>query len=637
MPKSNIIVTFPDGSTKEYLSGTSVLAIAKSISEGLAREAICGKVNSKLVDMEHQIKEDCTLQLLKYGDDEGRDVFQHSTTHLMACAIKKLFPDVKFGVGPAVKEGFYYDVDAKITEDDFPKIEEEMKKLVEQKVPCIRHEMKKEEALELFKNDPLKVEIINDKAKGEFISIYSIGDYYDPCLGPHTHHTGFLKAFKLMKVAGAYWKANQENQQLTRIYGVSFPDKKLLNKHLHFLEEASKRDHRKLGKQLDLFSFHEVSPGSPFFHPKGTIIYKELQEFLRSQHNKWGYQEVITPLIYNKELWEQSGHWKHYRENMFQLKMDHQEASLKPMNCPSHILIYKTQTRSYRDLPIRITDFAPLHRNELKGVLGGLTRVRKFSQDDCHVFCTQEQIKDEINKLIRNIKHVYSEIFNFEFTVELSTKPSKAMGDPKMWEEAEKALKQAIEENKLDYKINEGDGAFYGPKIDFHIKDSLGRMWQCATEQLDFQMPENFKVQYEGKDGGKHNVVMLHRTVLGSIERFMGILVEHFTGKFPAWLNPVQARVLTISEKFNDYAEEVASKMRKVGLRVETDTRTESVNRKVRESQLAQVNYSLVVGEREQKNNTITVRKRNNEVIGEIKVEKFISDLNKEIEDKTIL
>ncbi len=565
---------------------------------------------------------------------EYRANFWHTAAHLLSHAVSQLYPDAKRTIGPAIENGFYYDFyrETPFTPDDLKKIEHQMKEIARGNHKLFKEDVPVSQAKELSKDNPFKLELIDEFSQGkDTLSFYCHADYKDLCKGGHIENTGDIKAIKLLKTAGAYWRGNANNPQLQRIYGIAFPSENELKDYLKQMEEAEKRDHRKIGKELDLFSFHEVSPGSPFFHPKGTIIYLTLQNFLRSLYPSWGYQEVITPLVYDCELWKQSGHWEHYRENMFEVKMDSRDAAMKPMNCPSHILIYKTNLRSYRDLPLRITDFAALHRNELKGVLGGLTRVRKFSQDDCHVFCTPEQVKEEIQSLIRNAQYVYEKVFGFSFHVELSTKPEKAMGDPKLWEIAEKSLQEALEENGVKYKINPGDGAFYGPKIDFHIKDALGRSWQCGTEQLDFQQPERFNVEYEGADGKKHRVVMLHRTVLGSLERFMGVLIEHYAGRFPLWLSPVQVKVLNLTDNQLGYAQEVTSKLKEAGLRVELDDRSLTLGKKIREAQLQQVNYILVVGDKEMQDNTVNIRTREGGVQGTKAIDVFIAELLEEV------
>lgn len=643
MPTSKIFITFPDGTKKEYAAGTTVLDVAKSISEGLARAVLVAKVNNKLVDLSFEIKQDCTLTLLKYHekqhDKEAQDVFRHSTAHLMAAAIKKLFPNAKFGVGPVVEEGFYYDIDVKLHETDIEKIEAEMKKLVDEKYPFVRKEYSKKDALKMFLHDELKSELIEEKGgekSNSLVSVYEVGGFSDFCLGPHVPNTSFIKAFKITKLAGAYWKGDVNNAQLTRIYGISFPEKKMLDAHLKLLEEAASRDHRKIGKELDLFSFHEESPGAVFYHPKGTIIFNELQKFVREEYIKRGFSEVVTPLVYDKSLWLTSGHWEHYKEHMFVFNADGKEVSLKPMNCPSHCLIYKTQTRSYRDLPLRIADFASLHRNELKGVLGGMTRVRKFNQDDAHIFCTMDQLSDELNACMDFANFVYGKVFKMEYRLELSTKPEKSLGTTQQWNIAEDALKNALDNNKLDYKINPGEGAFYGPKIDLHIKDALGRSWQLSTIQVDFQLPSRFGLSYEGANGKKHTPLMIHRAILGSLDRFIGILIEHFAGKFPLWLSPVQVRVLTVADRFDKFAHDVAKKYKDAGIRVEVDDRTESIGKKVREAQLAQINYILVVGEQEVKNGTVTIRRRDNTIVGEKRVEEFLSEVLEEAMERKV-
>ena len=622
---------------KKYDKGVTVLDLLDS---KLRKKAVVAKVNDELYDVNLPIGKDSRLEVFTFEDEEGKQVFWHSTNHVLANAVKNLFPETKLAIGPAIEHGYYYDFERKepFGDDELAKIEKEMEKIVNNNVEVKRSELKREEAIKKNKElkEPYRNILIKEDITDKKIPFYEQGDFIDMCKGPHVPRTGMIRAFKLLKVSGSYWRADAKKQQLQRIYGISFPDKKQLNEYLHNLEEAEKRDHRKIGKQLDLFSFHDVSPGSPFFHPKGAFIFITLQNFLRELYVDWGYQEVITPLIYDSELWKTSGHWEHFREYIFDVKMDNKEAALKPMNCPSHILIYKTQIRSYRDLPFRITDFAPLHRNELKGVLGGLTRVRKFSQDDCHVFCTPEQVKDEITAFIKHVKYVYQEVFGFDFYVELSTRPEKAMGNAKWWKLAEKSLKEALDESKCEYKLNPGEGAFYGPKIDFHIKDALGRSWQCGTEQLDFQMPQRFNVQYEGKDGSKHQTIMLHRTVLGSIERFMGILIEHFAGKFPLWISPIQVRILSVADRFNEYAEEVLDKLKEEGVRVEFDSRTESVGKKVRDAQLDKIPLILTVGEKEQNNKTVALRTLDGKVEFGVKADALIKRICNNVGKKEI-
>jgi len=568
---------------------------------------------------------------------EDKKKFWHTSAHVLAQAVLELFPDAKRTIGPPIDEGFYYDFYKKepFTPEDLKAIQKKMREITKKNPKVVHKELSIKEAKEFFKDNKFKLELIDEFGKGKkTLSFYGQGDYLDLCKGGHIEKVGDIKAIKLLKTSASYWRGDAKKESLQRIYGISFPDKEMLKEYLHRLEEAEKRDHRRLGKELDLFSFHDVSPGSPFFHPKGAYIYNKLQNFLRELYPTWGYQEVITPLIYDKELWEQSGHWTHYKENMFVLKMDKKEASLKPMNCPSHILIFKTNSHSYRDLPIRLTDFAPLHRNELKGTLGGLTRVRKFSQDDCHVFCTPEQVKQEIKAHIEHCRYVYEDVFGFDFHVELSTKPEKAMGDPKLWKIAEKSLQEAIEENGIKYHLNPGDGAFYGPKIDFHLKDAIGRTWQCGTEQLDFQQPENFDLTYEGNDGKKHKVALLHRTVLGSIERFMGILIEHYAGNFPLWLNPNQIILLPMADRHVDHCNKLREQWMKDGLRVDIDSRVESMNKKVRDAQVQKYSLMVTIGDKELENKTLAVRTREGKVKFGVKDADFVKKVKENIAGK---
>lgn len=629
-----ITITLPDGTCKEYPESSTGYDIAQSISEGLARNALAVKVNDVLTDLHKPISSDATVTIITFNEDEGKHLFWHSSAHLLAHAVQRLYPGAKPTIGPALEDGFYYDFDGlDISSDDFETIETEMKNIVKEAHTTKRIEYAtKQEALEQFAHNPYKVEMIQNLEEG--LSAYEQGDFIDLCRGPHIPNTKMLKAFKLTKISGAYWRGDSEKQQLTRVYGVSFPKKKDLDEYLHFLEEAKKRDHRKIGKEMDLFSFHDVSPGSPFFHPKGTHMYRMLMDFVRQEYKKREYEEVITPLIYDKKLWETSGHWQHYRENMFVLTMDHLEASLKPMNCPSHCLIYKTGSRSYRDLPLRIADFAPLHRNELKGTLGGLMRVRKFSQDDAHIFCMPQQIENEILAVMDFVRHVYTNTFDMPFHIELSTKPEKAMGSDEQWQSAEDGLANALKKMGLEYKLNPGDGAFYGPKIDIHVQDSLRRTHQVATIQLDFQLPERFELEYVGEDGNKHRPVMIHRAVLGSVERFLGILIEHYAGRFPLWISPNQVVILPIADRHNKYVDDIAAKMKEAGLRVEVDTRSESTKKKVRDAQLSRFNYILIVGDNEVENGTVNVRTRDEVVHGETKVENFIDACVQEIQSR---
>ncbi|MBI3051902.1 threonine--tRNA ligase [Candidatus Woesearchaeota archaeon] len=629
-----IEVTFPDGRKKSFRKGISGAELAKEIG---FRRALAVKVNDGLKDLSTGIDTDCSVKFLRYEEQEGREVFWHTSDHILAQAISRLYPAAKLTIGPNWENGFFYDIDMPpLKEDDLEKIEQEMGKIVSANLKVERVVMDHNKALELFRDNPYKVEVIKESTDKE-VSAYKQGEFIDLCRGPHLPETGLVKAFKLTKLSGAYWKGDQSRQQLQRIYGVSFPEKSMLENYLHIQAEAEKRDHRVLGKKLELFMFHEWSPGSPIILPKGTIIYNELMAFLRQEYARRGYNEVITPQLFNKALWELSGHWQHYRENMFLLHVDNEDFSLKPMNCPSHILIFKSRTRSYRELPLRIADFCYLHRNELKGVLGGMTRVRKFSQDDAHIFLADSQVQDEISRLLDFFRHIYVEIFRLDFKVKLSTKPDKAMGAAERWQEAEAALADALRKNGLEFELKPGEGAFYGPKIDIDLRDSLGRDWQLCTIQLDFQMPERMGAEYEGADGKKHAPVMIHRALIGTFERFLGVLTEHFAGKFPLWLSPEQVRILTVADRFNDYAEKVCKEYAARGIRASVDTRAESINYKVREAQMDYVNYILVVGEREVKDNTVTVRTRDNKVIGAVGGDEFAARLAEEISSRRIV
>ncbi len=616
-------LTFPDGSVNEFNDGVTGLEVAQSISEGLARATLAIKFNDKVIDATLPLTEDGTIQILTFKDPEGVEVFRHSSAHLLAHAIKRLYPDAKPTIGPVVEQGFYYDFDnLSISDKDFEAIEAEMKKIVKEALPVERIDFAtKEEALEQFITNPYKEEMINDIPEGW--SAYKQGDFMDLCRGPHVPNTKVIKAFKLLKLAGAYWKGNAENKQLTRIYGISFSDKKELKEYLTRLEEAEKRDHRKIGKELDFFSFHKEAPGMPFFHDKGSYILDTLADFMRKKMYERGYEMNKTPMILNKDLWLQSGHWDHYKENMYFTKVDDVDFAIKPMNCPGNILIFNNHRYSYRDLPIRAGEFGLVHRHELSGALSGLFRVRCFTQDDAHVFCTRDQIKDEINELIDFIDEVY-QIFGFEYHIELSTRPEKAEGNDDLWELAENTLLNVLKESGKPYELNPGDGAFYGPKLDFHLKDAIGRTWQCGTIQLDFQMPEKFDLTYEGADGKKHRPVMLHRVIYGSFERFLGILVEEYAGKLPLWLNPNQVKILPIADRHIDFAKEVALRMKSEGVRVEIDERSETINKKVRDAQLQQFNYILVVGDKEMSDMSVTIRTRSGEVIGSKDVNEFI-------------
>ncbi|TKJ17673.1 threonine--tRNA ligase [Candidatus Woesearchaeota archaeon B3_Woes] len=561
---------------------------------------------------------------------EDITTLRHSTSHILAHAVKKLFPRTKLGIGPAIEGGFYYDFDVKksFTPEDTKKIEYEMNKLIRQNLEFKKQIITKQKAKTLFKDEPYKLELI-DELEGSKVTIYTQGDFTDLCKGPHVENSKVLKAFKLTKTSGAYWRGDSKNKMLQRVYGIVFHEKEELKKYIQQLQEAEKRDHRKIGQKLDLFSMHDEAPGMPFFHDKGTFIFNTLIDFMRNEMNRKGYEENRTPIILNKELWLKSGHWDHYKENMYFTKIDTTDYAVKPMNCPGNLLIYKTKVHSYRDLPLKAGEFGLVHRHELSGVLAGLFRVRAFTQDDAHVFCEENQLKDSIIELIELCDYTYK-TFGFTYEVELSTRPEKAMGSKEIWDKAEKFLKQALNAKKIKYKINEGEGAFYGPKIDFHLKDCIGRKWQCGTIQVDFSMPEKFDLTYEGKDGKSHHPVMVHRAIYGSLERFLGILIEHYGGNFPLWLSPIQVRILTVADRFNSYADKVSKEMKDSGLRVEVDKRAESISKKVREAQLSKINYILVVGEKEVKDKTITVRTRDNVVHGAQKVDSFIKKLLEE-------
>lgn len=628
-----------DGSVRQYPEGTAIADIVNDISKKLAKAAVAAQVNGRTVDLSAKLHEDCQLNILTFDDDEGKKVFWHTSSHIMAQAVKRLFPDAKLAIGPAIDNGFYYDFDVErpFSPEDLQAIEEEMNRIVKEDLTLERFVLPREQAVEFMKErgELYKVELIGDIPEGAEISFYKQGDFVDLCTGPHLPSTGMVKAIKLLSVAGAYWRGDEKNKMLQRIYGVSFPKKSQLDEYLQRLEEAKKRDHRKLGKELDLFSLHEEGPGFPFFHPKGMIIRNILEDFWRKEHYKRGYQEIKTPIILNRDLWIRSGHWDHYRENMYFTKIDGEDYAIKPMNCPGSMILYKRKIHSYRDLPLRVAELGLVHRHELSGVLHGLMRVRCFTQDDAHIFMLPEQIKDEILGVIDLVDYFYS-IFGFKYHVELSTRPENSMGSDEDWERATNALKEALEAKGLEYKINEGEGAFYGPKIDFHLEDSIGRTWQCGTIQLDFQMPERFDLTYVGPDGEKHRPVMIHRVVFGSIERFIGILIEHFAGAFPTWLAPVQVRVLTITDRTNAYAEEVAQKLRDADIRVEADLRNEKIGYKVREAQLEKIPYMLVLGDKEQENGTVAVRARGKGDLGAMSLDEFMNMILEEIRTKSI-
>ena len=630
-------ITLKDGSVREYDKSMSVYEIASDISEGLARVAMAGEVNGEVVDLRTVVSEDCELNILTFQDEGGKDTFRHTSSHILAQAVKRLYPETKLAIGPAIADGFYYDVDRDIpfTTEDLEKIEKEMKKIVKEALPVESFTLPREEAIALMKEkeEPYKVELIEDLPEDAIISFYKQGEFTDLCAGPHLMNTKTVKAFKLTSLAGAYWRGNEKNKMLTRIYGTSFTKKADLDEYLERLEEAKKRDHRKLGKELGLFMLREEGPGFPFFLPKGMALKNALLEYWREIHTKNGYVEISTPIMLSRHLWETSGHWDHYKENMYTTVIDEQDFAVKPMNCPGGILVYESEPRSYRDLPIRMGELGIVHRHEKSGQLHGLMRVRCFTQDDAHIFMTPEQVKDEIKGVATLIDEVYK-MFGFKYHVELSTRPEDSMGSDEDWKLATDALRDALDSLGMDYVVNEGDGAFYGPKIDFHLEDSIGRTWQCGTIQLDFQLPLRFNLEYTGADGEKHRPIMIHRVAFGSIERFIGILIEHFAGAFPTWLAPVQVKVLPISDKHLEYGEKVYAALKDAGIRVEIDTRAEKIGYKIREAQMQKITYMLVVGEKEEEEGKVSVRSRFAGDEGQKCLKDFLCDLKKEISGK---
>ena len=634
-----MIITLKDGSTKEYSEPKSIIEIAADISEGLARMACAGEVNGEVEDLRTVIDKDCNLSILTFNDEGGKAAFRHTTSHIMAQAIKRLYPDTKLAIGPSIADGFYYDVDrdTPLTSEDLEKIEAEMKKIVKEDLKLERFELPRAEAIAFMKEkeEPYKVELIEDLPEDAVISFYRQGEFTDLCAGPHLMSTKPVKAFKLTSLAGAYWRGSEKNKMLQRIYGTAFTKKAELEEYLHMIEEAKKRDHRKLGKELGLFMMSEDGPGFPFFLPKGMDLKNALMDYWREIHRKAGYVEISTPIILNRRLWETSGHWDHYKENMYTTVIDDEDYAIKPMNCPGGVLVYKSEPRSYRDLPLRLAEVGLVHRHEKSGQLHGLMRVRCFNQDDAHIFMTPEQIKDEIKGVANLIDQVYK-LFGFKYHVELSTRPENSMGSDEDWEVATEGLRGALDDLGLDYVVNEGDGAFYGPKIDFHLEDSIGRTWQCGTIQLDFQLPQRFELEYTGADGEKHRPIMIHRVVFGSIERFIGILIEHFAGAFPTWLAPVQVKILPISDKYADYSREVLDKLTEAGIRAEMDTRSEKIGYKIREAQTQKIPYMLVVGQKEEEEKTVSVRSRFAGDEGASSVESFIESIQKEIEEKNL-
>ena len=630
-------ITLKDGSVREYDKSMSVYEIASDISEGLARVAMAGEVNGEVVDLRTVVSEDCELNILTFQDEGGKDTFRHTSSHILAQAVKRLYPETKLAIGPAIADGFYYDVDRDIpfTTEDLEKIEKEMKKIVKEALPVESFTLPREEAIALMKEkeEPYKVELIEDLPEDAIISFYKQGEFTDLCAGPHLMNTKTVKAFKLTSLAGAYWRGNEKNKMLTRIYGTSFTKKADLDEYQERLEEAKKRDHRKLGKELGLFMLREEGPGFPFFLPKGMALKNALLEYWREIHTKNGYVEISTPIMLSRHLWETSGHWDHYKENMYTTVIDEQDFAVKPMNCPGGILVYESEPRSYRDLPIRMGELGIVHRHEKSGQMHGLMRVRCFTQDDAHIFMTPEQVKDEIKGVATLIDEVYK-MFGFKYHVELSTRPEDSMGSDEDWELATDALRDALDSLGMDYVVNEGDGAFYGPKIDFHLEDSIGRTWQCGTIQLDFQLPLRFNLEYTGADGEKHRPIMIHRVAFGSIERFIGILIEHFAGAFPTWLAPVQVKVLPISDKHLEYGEKVYAALKDAGIRVEIDTRAEKIGYKIREAQMQKIPYMLVVGAKEEEEGKVSVRSRFAGDEGQKCLKDFLCDLKKEISGK---
>ncbi len=631
-------VTLPDGSVREYPDGTTALQVAESISKGLAKVVIAAKVNDEVRDLGRPLPAECRVVLIKEDTPEGLEVIRHSAAHIMAGAVRRIYGEgVKFGYGPAIEDGFYYDMEfpegVKFSDEDLPKIEEECRKIIASDFRFERADRPHAEVVQRMQElgQPYKVETLRENIKDATASTYTDGDFTDLCEGPHVPSTARVKAIKLTKVTGAYWKGDQANRMLTRLYGTAWASQKALDEYVRRIEESKKRDHRKLGQELGLFMFHEYSPGAPFLLPKGAIVYNLLQQFVREEYRKRGYDEVVTPQLYNSRLWQTSGHWDHYRENMFTLKIDEEDYALKPMNCPSHVLMFQHARRSYRELPMRIADFCALHRNELKGVLSGMTRVRKFSQDDAHIFCTEEQMEAEIKGVLDFVKFVYVDVFGMTYHVKLATRPPKFLGEPELWDRAEAALAKSLEDLKIPYVLNPGDGAFYGPKIDFEIRDALGRAWQLPTCQLDFQLPRRFGAEYEGADGKRHVPVMIHRAVLGSLERFLGILVEHYAGEFPPWLAPVQVTVIPVGESENAYARDVHAKLLAAGVRAEIDLSNQRVSYKIRGASLQKVPYMLVCGARESASGQVAVRERKAGDLGTSGVPEFLEKLRRDI------
>ena len=634
---ADVKIILPDGSAKEYAAGTTLGEAVKKLSNSLAKKVLAANVNGELTDLREELVDGSEVAFLTFEEDGGKHTLRHTASHVMAQAVKRLWPEAKLAIGPAIDKGFYYDIDMEhtLTPEDLTKIEKEMSRIVKENLPITKSVMSRQEAIEFFKskNEDYKVELIEDLPEDAVISCYAQGDFVDLCAGPHVASTGKVKAFKLQSIAGAYWRGDEKNKMLQRIYGTAFEKKEELDAYLHLLEEAAKRDHRKLGKELGLFVIKEEGPGFPFFLPKGMALRNELENFWREVHHDFEYDEIRTPIILNKHLWETSGHWDHYRENMYTTIIDDEEYAIKPMNCPGGILVYQNEMHSYRDLPLRYAELGLVHRHELSGALHGLFRVRAFTQDDAHVFMLPEQMQSELMKVIELFDRIYSQ-FGLKYHVELSTKPDNAMGDDAIWEAATEALRNAIEAKGIDYVINPGDGAFYGPKLDYHIEDSLGRTWQCGTIQLDMNLPERFNVEYIGEDGQKHRTIMIHRACFGSMERFIGILTEHYAGAFPTWMAPVQVKVLPISEKHVKYANQLAKQMRHDYVRVEVDDRNEKIGYKIRQAQMEKVPYMLVVGDKEMEDNSVNVRKHGGDELGTVPFDEFFNSIKIEIKER---
>ena len=634
---ADVKIILPDGSAKEYAAGTTLGEAVKQLSNSLAKKVLAANVNGELTDLREELVDGSEVAFLTFEEDGGKHTLRHTASHILAQAVKRLWPEAKLAIGPAIDKGFYYDIDMEhtLTPEDLGKIEKEMSRIVKENLPITKSVMPRQEAIEFFKskNEDYKVELIQDLPEDAIISCYSQGDFIDLCAGPHVASTGKVKAFKLQSIAGAYWRGDEKNKMLQRIYGTAFEKKEELDAYLHMLEEAAKRDHRKLGKELGLFVIKEEGPGFPFFLPKGMALRNELENFWREVHHEFEYEEIRTPIILNKQLWETSGHWFHYRENMYTTIIDEEEYAIKPMNCPGGILVYQNEMHSYRDFPLRYAELGLVHRHELSGALHGLFRVRAFTQDDAHVFMLPDQMQTELMKVIELFDRIYSQ-FGLKYHVELSTKPDNAMGDDAIWEAATEALRNAIEAKGIPYVINPGDGAFYGPKLDYHIEDSLGRTWQCGTIQLDMNLPERFQIEYIGEDGQKHRPIMIHRACFGSMERFIGILTEHYAGAFPTWMAPVQVKILPISEKHVEYAKELAKQMHRDYVRVEVDDRSEKIGYKIRQAQMAKVPYMLVVGDKEVEEGTVNVRKHGGDELGSVPFEEFFNSIKIEIKER---